>query len=320
MTDSIMQEPISFASTDTETTIRGYIWHDESCAKPRGIVQIAHGMAEHIGRYDDFARFLASKGFIVGGYDHLAHGDSVSDDVPWGGFDPRDGANHLIEDVHRMRSLMLARTPAGLPYFVFGHSMGSYIMRDYIARHGEGLAGAILCGTGYIAPIVSKAGNALARAMSAIRGKNYKSKLLDHMGVGAFNKVIDDARTEADWISASQENVDRYLADEKSGFMFPAGGYATLTALTREACSPATIQAVPHGLPLLFIAGAEDPVGSMGEGVRKVAAMMQEAGVQDVEVEIYAGMRHEILNEDDHMRVYDDVAAWLDKHVDGGSK
>lgn len=320
MTDSIMQEPISFVSTDTETTIRGYIWRDESCTKPRGIVQIAHGMAEHIERYDDFARFLAGKGFIVGGYDHLAHGDSISDTVSWGGLDPREGANHLIEDVHRMRSLMLAHTPAGLPYFVFGHSMGSYVMRDYIARHGEGLAGAILCGTGYVVPIVSTAGNALARAISAVRGKNYKSKLLDYLVVDSFNKAVEGAETKADWISASKDNVATYLADEKSGFSFGAGGYATLTALAKEACSPTTFRAIPHELPLLFIAGAGDPVGSMGEGVRKVAKMAHEAGVQDVEVEIYAGMRHEILNEDDHMRVYDDVAVWLDKHVDGGSK
>lgn len=320
MADTITQEPVSFPSTDTATTIRGYIWHDEGCATPRGIVQIAHGMAEHIERYDDFARFLAGKGFIVGGYDHLAHGNSISDDVSWGGLDPREGANHLIEDVHRMRSLMLARTPAGLPYFVFGHSMGSYVMRDYIARHGEGLAGAVLCGTGYVAPGTSAAGNMLARAIAALRGKDYKSKLLDHLVVDSFNKAVENAQTTADWISTNKDNVAAYLADEKSGFSFGAGGYATLTALTREACAPATFRSIPHGLPLLFIAGAEDPVGSMGEGVRKVAQMAREAGVRDVEVKIYDGMRHEILNETEHMRVYDDVVTWLDGHMDGDAR
>lgn len=320
MADTITQEPVSFPSTDGETTIHGYIWRDEDCTSPRGVIQIAHGMAEHIERYDDFARFLAGKGFIVGGYDHLAHGDSVSQSTSWGELDPRNGANHLIEDVHRMRSSMLAHTPADLPYFVFGHSMGSYVMRDYIARHGEGLAGAILCGTGYVAPLVSKAGNMLSRAIAAVRGKGYESKFLDSMAAGGFNKVIDDPRTEADWISANEENVDRYLADEKSGFMFPAGGYATLTALTLEACSPGAFRAIPRDLPLLFVAGAEDPVGSMGEGVRKVAEMAREAGVQDVEVRIYEGMRHEILNERDAQLVYDDVATWLDEHLDGGAQ
>lgn len=315
MADTITREPISFASTDAATTMRGYIWRDESYAEPRGVIQVAHGMAEHIMRYDDFARFLAGKGFIVGGYDHLAHGDSISDTVSWGGLDSREGANHLIEDVHHMRSLMLAHTPAGLPYFVFGHSMGSYIIRDYIARHGEGLAGAILCGTGYIAPVVSTAGNALARVISALRGKDYKSKLLDYLVVDSFNKAIEGAETKADWISANKDNVAAYLADEKSGFSFGAGGYASLTALAKEACSPATFRAIPHELPLLFIAGAGDPVGSMGEGVRKVAKMAREAGVRDVTVNIYEGMRHEILNEVDRMQVYDDVAAWLDEHV-----
>lgn len=320
MADTITREPISFASTDAATTIRGYIWRDESCAEPRGVIQVAHGMAEHIMRYDDFARFLAGKGFIVGGYDHLAHGDSISDAVSWGGLDPREGANHLIEDVHRMRSLMLAHTPAGLPYFVFGHSMGSYIMRDYIARHGEGLAGAILCGTGYIAPVVSTAGNVLARAISALRGKDYKSKLLDYLVVDSFNKAVEGAETKADWISASKDNVAAYLADEKSGFSFGAGGYATLTMLAKEACSPATFRAIPHKLPLLFIAGAGDPVGSMGEGVRKVAKLAREAGVQDATVDIYEGMRHEILNEVGRMQVYGDVLAWLDGHLSGGAR
>ena len=297
-----------------------YPARDEACAAPRGIVQVAHGMAEHIMRYDDFARFLVSKGFIVGGYDHLGHGDSVSEDVTWGALDPREGANHLIEDVHRMRSLMLAHAPAGLPYFVFGHSMGSYIMRDYIARHGEGLAGAILCGTGYIPPITSKAGGLLARTIAALRGKDYKSKLLDYLVVDSFNKAVKNAETKADWISANKDNVVAYLADEKSGFSFGAGGYATLTALTKEACSPATFRAIPHELPLLFIAGAEDPVGSMGEGVRKVANMAREAGVRDVEVKIYEGMRHEILNEVDRMQVYNDVAAWLDAHLEESAR
>ena len=283
MADTITQEPVSFPSTDAETTIHGYIWRDEGCASPRGIIQIAHGMAEHIERYDDFARFLASKGFIVGGYDHLAHGESVSQSTSWGELDPRNGANHLIEDVHRMRSYMLAHTPAGLPYFVFGHSMGSYIMRDYIARQGDGLAGAILCGTGYVAPIVSKAGNMLSRVIAAIRGKGYESKLLDSMAAGGFNRVIDDP-------------------------------------LTREACDPKTFRAIPQSLPLLFIAGAEDPVGSMGKGVRKVAAMAREAGIRDVEVRIYEGMRHEILNERDAQAVYDDVLTWLDGHLSGGAQ
>ena len=160
----------------------------------------------------------------------------------------------------------------------------------------------------------------LSRAIAAIRGKGYESKLLDSMAAGGFNRVIDDPRTEADWISANEENVDRYLADEKSGFMFPAGGYATLTALTREACDPKTFRAIPQSLPLLFIAGAEDPVGSMGEGVRKVAAITREAGIRDIEVRIYEGMRHEILNERDAQVVYDDVLAWLDGHLSGGAR
>lgn len=320
MSNSITREPITFASTEENTEIHGYIWREGENERPRGIVHIVHGMAEHIERYDEFARFLAGHGLIVCGYDHLGHGKSVSNTVSWGVLDPREGANHLVEDVHRMRSLMLARTQGTLPYFIFGHSMGSYVTRVYISRHGEGLAGAVICGTGHVAPLVSKAGNLLARLVSATRGRDHKSVFLDNMAAGGFNKSIENPRTEVDWISTSERNVDEYLADEASGFMFAAGGYAALTALTREACSRQAMRDTPDGLPLLFVAGAGDPVGSMGEGVRHAAHMARDAGVRDVTVKIYEGMRHEILNEDERQLVFDDVLGWLDTHLKGAAR
>ncbi len=147
MADTITQEPVSFPSTDAETTIHGYIWRDEGCASPRGIIRLPTA-CRHIERYDDFARFLASKGFIVGGYDHLAHGESVSQSTSWGELDPRNGANHLIRG-RPSHALLYAGSHAYWPSLLRLRTFdGSYIMRDYIVRHGDGLAGAILCGTG----------------------------------------------------------------------------------------------------------------------------------------------------------------------------
>ena len=318
MSIDITRQPVSFTSSDGDTTIHGYIWSDSTNEAPNGIVQIAHGMAEHIERYDDFARYLVENGFIVAGHDHLAHGKSVSESAQWGCLDAHDGMTHLVEDMHRMRKLVKDQMPAGTPYFVFGHSMGSFVVRSYITKHGDGLAGAIICGTGHMGGATASAGRVLACCLAAMRGKGHESKLLDSMGVGAYNKKIKNPRTPVDWLSYNEENVDAYVADDACGFMFPAGGYATVIGLMKEVCSKASAAAVPLDLPVLFISGADDPVGAMGNGVRTTVNMMRAAGVRDIESHIYRDMRHEILNETDNARVYSDVLSWLKAHARKG--
>ena len=315
MTTTITREPVSFMSEDAKTRIHGFIWRNENCSSPRGIVQIVHGMAEHIERYDDFARFLANHGFVVAGCSHLGHGLSVTSEELWGCLPVRNGADILIEDVHRLRTLVTARISSSLPYFLFGHSMGSFVTRAYITRHARGLAGAIICGTGHIPVATSRAGNLAARLVAKLRGETYRSKLLDSLGAGGYNKSVDNPRTELDWLSHNEDNVDAYRADKRCGFMFSAGGYATITSLTGEVCAPESTRKIPRDLPLLFIAGADDPVGSMGEGVVQAVEMARAAGIDDVEVRIYEGMRHEILNETNNGLVYDDVLAWLGLHA-----
>lgn len=314
MPDAITREPLSFLSSDQKTQIHGFMWSDAENANPRGIVLIAHGMEEHIERYDSFARFLAEHGYIVFGHSHLGHGDSVESREQWGCLPAKEGARILVEDVHRLRSLAMARTSSDLPVFLFGHSLGSFVSRSYITRYGEGLSGAILCGTGHVKPTLSKTGNKLARLIAKIRGEDYCSKLLDDMGVGSYNKSIKNPRTKLDWLSYSEENIDRYIADDACGFMFSAGGYATVTALTGEVCTSQSAEKIPHELPLLFISGIEDPVGDMGEGVKTSAELAKKAGVADVELKLYQKMRHEILNEEDAQEVFDDVLAWLNAH------
>lgn len=315
MPESITVEPLSFPSSNGKTQITGLVWQDSGLADPKGVVLITHGMEEHIERYDAFARFLAEHGYIVFGHNLLGHGGSVNEKKEWGCLPARDGAKVLVEDLHRLRSLAAARTGADLPVFAFGHSLGSFVTRSYIARYGDGLAGAIICGTGNIPTALSKAGNTLARIISSVRGEDYYSKLLDEMGVGAYNKPIENPRTALDWLSYNEQNVDDYIADEACGFMFSAGGYATVTALTGEVCSADSAARIPHGLALYYISGVDDPVGDMGEGVKAAAKLAKDAGVKDVEVKLYEGMRHEILNESDAQLVFGDVLAWLDARV-----
>ena len=319
----------AFDSADGKSQVRAVLWvpltmertdsasgePELGCFKPRGVVQLIHGMAEHIDRYDDFARFLADAGYLVAGHDHIGHGDTAGAPERRGVIDAEGGADAMIEDAQMLRLLVSQQVASGTPYFIFGHSMGSLVLRSYLPRYGSGLAGAIICGTANEPVAVSRAGNLAARAIARVRGDDYRSKLLDGMGVGAFAKQIENPRTPHDWVCTDPAVVDAYIADELCGAMFSVGGYATLTDLTGEVVSPSCAAKVPKGLPVLFVAGAEDPVGACGKGVRAAADLLRRAGVRDVEVKLYEGMRHEILNEPGRAQVYTEVVGWIEEHA-----
>ena len=306
-------QSVRFESTSGTTQIHGTIWWPKE--KPRAVIQLVHGMAEHMLRYEPFAAYLNERGFVVCGHDHFGHGESVNDPREWGHIPIRGGRDILVGDVGRMRAAMREQLDESLPYFLFGHSMGSFVVRAYISECAPGLAGAIICGTGHIPPMTSNAGNLAARLIGAVKGQEYVSKLLGNLSVGAYGKAIENARTPLDWLSHNEENVEAYIADERCGFPFSAGGNATLTALTAEVCSPACFGRVPKDLPLLFVAGDGDPVGNMGKGVSIAANMAREAGITDVTCTIYDHMRHEILNETGARRVMDDIASWMEARI-----
>ncbi len=308
-----VRQESSTLSADGKSWLRVLVWLPDPVYPRRGAVQLVHGMAEHIERYDSFARFLAGLGYVVFGHDHIGHGKSVSEPDELGHMPLYGGKEVLLEDVLRVRknALELAREREGLPLFLFGHSMGSFVVRASISRNPEGLAGAVLSGTGNQARALSLAGRTLAHILGAVRGAEHRSRLLDSMAIGAFSSAIKDARTESDWISTDPAVVDAYIADPLSGQAFSVGGYATLTDLTQEVVTKKSAAAVPHGLPLLFIAGAEDPVGECGRAVEAAAQLYRSQGVEDVRVVIYPHMRHEILNEPQRSAVYADVEQWF---------
>ena len=319
MTANVRRETIWCASSDRVTRLHGYIWWPADGVVPRAAVQLVHGMAEHIGRYDEFARYLNSKGFVVFGHDNIGHGESVISPEAWGDLPPTSGKDTLIDDVHVVRTEAVARIAevygSALPLFLFGHSMGSFVVRAYLARHGFGLAGAIVCGTGFMAPRSTAAGAALARLIVKTRGAQHRSKLLHKMGAGAYSQDIENAETELDWLSNNRDNVRRYIADKACGFVFTAGGYVVLMELLHEICLPECPANYPKDLPLLYIAGTEDPVGECGEGVSRAADLAHAAGVVDVRCRLYAGMRHEILNERGRQVVYDDIVSWMEGYL-----
>ena len=322
MSESMFTVPFDYVSHDGKTRIKAKLWTNAAFGspeepgpeKPKAIVQFVHGMSEYVDRYEDYAEYLVDRGFMVCGEDHVGHGDSVSSPDEYGHIPMNGGKDILIGDVHTLHRI-IARCYPGVPYVLYGHSMGSFITRAYIARYGDELSACVLSGTGNVAPALSKAGRGLARFIASIKGERYHSKLIDGMGAGAYGKKIPDARTPFDWLSTKDTLVDAYISDPLCGFMFTVGGYATLLDLTGEIATPEWAGEVPDDLPILLIAGDGDPVGDMGEGVKATTQLLRDAGVQRVDEIIYPGMRHEIHNEVGNKKVYEDVIAWIEEVV-----
>lgn len=278
--------------------------------KPRAVLQIIHGMAEYAERYEKFAERLTAEGFAVVGEDHLGHGKTVPAGGTFGYFCDDDPATVVVEDVHRLTVMTKKRYP-GVPYFILGHSMGSFILRSCMAKYGADIQGAVVMGTGN----TPKAALSYIRFVTSLQkfftGGKHKSGLLDWMAFGGFNKRIPDCKTKFDWLSRDEENVAAYEADALCGFTFTVNGFETLFELIRRAASPENIAKIPVSLPVLLQSGTDDPVGWYTKGVEAVRDAYLRAGLTDVECIFYEGDRHEILNEADGGRVMDDLCQWI---------
>ena len=301
---------INYASHDGTSQIYALLW-DEPNLQPRGIVQIVHGASEYCERYRHFARFLVGEGFVVCANDHIGHGKSVHDKAALGHMPAQGGKEALVADVDELRRRVSGRYP-DVPYIMLGHSMGSFILRIYLTRHADGLAAAVLSGTGQQPKALSGFGHITALLIAKIKGENYRSTFLHNLGMGALAKTIPNARTPFDWISTDPAVVDAYVKDDACGMMFSVGGYATLTDITSEMVTEASAKAVPDGLPLLFMSGSEDPVGEKGKAVKAAVEQYRRAGLKNVSLRLYDGLRHEILNEPVREQVYRDVVEWLE--------
>lgn len=301
---------ITFLSHNKINTISGVIYIPEGT--PKGILQISHGMCEYIGRYDAFMRYMVQKGFIVAGNDHLGHGNS-SREEEYGFFGEEDGYIHFIEDLHQM-TMLVKQEFGGLPYFLLGHSMGSFIARLYLTKYGNELDGAIICGTGGPNPMTGF-GIFLANQTCKRKGTHYRSPMLDHMAFGAFNKKCKPCRTSKDWLTRDSGIVNAYLHDPKCMFLFTAAGFRDLLTLSSRANHPQWYDSLNVNLPILLISGDNDPVGNYGKGVRQVYETLKKYQLQDVSLILYPNARHEILNEINRSQVFEDTANWIVKHL-----
>lgn len=307
-----MKQDFYYLSKDEKTQIHASEWIPEGT--PRAILQICHGMVEYIGRYADFAQYLSGNGFYLTGNDHLGHGESVVSDDMHGYFGKDRGNEYVIGDIHELRCRTAEKFP-GVPYFMLGHSMGSFLLQQYIEMYGEGLKGAIIMGTGSQPKAVLKAGKLLCRTMSAFRGQMYRSSLVDNTAFGSYNKRFEPARTTHDWLTKDEKIVDKYLADPWCTFMFTVNAYYQMFRGMEYLQNKDHIAQIPKDLPLLLVSGAEDPVGDFGKGVTQAYESYKEAGIRDLQMKLYPGDRHEILNELDRQQVYEDLKNWLEARI-----
>jgi len=290
--------------------VRAWIPADE----PKGVIQILHGVAEHIDRYAEFATFLAEQGYVVCGNDHLGHGKTGAEDSKFGYFAKHDGWTLVTADVRILFTKMREEFP-GIPCILFGHSMGSFLARTFLCRY-PGLAdGAILSGTGMEPAFMVAAGKAICSLLCLIKGCDYHSDFVHSISLGSYNKQFEPARTPSDWLSRDEDVVDRYIADPLCGFPESVGLMRDMMGGLQYIVSRRALSQMDTNTPIYFISGDHDPVGQNGTGVKKVYQLFKDAGCLNVTMKLYPNGRHEMLNELNKDEVRNDILLWLEDHI-----
>ena len=297
-----------FPLENSDIKLHAYTWEPDS-GEIRGVVQLVHGMAEYIDRYNDFAEFLTGLGFAVIGHDHRGHGQSITSLDDLGYFADEGGSKILLDDIHLVAQYGAHEWPEP-PKFILGHSMGSFLVRRYITLYSDELAGAVIMGTGNVPKGTASLGKRLASIISKSRGGHHVSGVLTGMTLGSYNKAFKPNRTPVDWLSRNEENCDRYMEDPFCGFEFTAGASKDFFTILQEVAGHVDADQIRRSFPILIISGELDPVGGKDACI-DVAKQYRYMGLEDVELKLYRDDRHEILNEVDREQVFRDLGAWF---------
>lgn len=299
------------ASTDSKNNLNVIIWETEK--EPIGVLQIVHGMAEYIDRYDNFAKYMTEHGFNVIGHDHLGHGHSVSDERDYGFFAEENGDKIIIEDMHSVTQYAREKWEE-LPNFILGHSMGSFCLRQYLTKYSNDVFGAIIMGTGWIPSAAALLGKTIATNTCKSKGSHTVNPLLIKLTLEPYNKPFAPARTNCDWLSRDEKQVDLYVNDKLCGFDFTAGAYKDFFTILEKIAKNRQLIGMRKSLPILITSGSVDPVGGK-KACEKLNAQYKRCGIDDVTLKLWENDRHEILNELDKSDVYDYIYNWLKSKI-----
>ena len=313
--EKVKKETVQVLSKDGKTKIHAVKWIPEN-RRIRAVMQISHGMVEYIERYDEFACYLASRGFLVVGHDHLGHGASISSESEWGYFADKKPAETVVADIYQVTRIIRSQY-SDCPYFIFGHSMGSFLLRRYLTLHSEDVTGAVICGTGSQPDAATGFGMFVCRLMRLVRGGHHRSGLITKLSFG--KPYADFDKTGADpsksWLSKNEESVRAYYDDPRCTFMFTVNGYYGLFSTVHYDNQMKHIRKIRKNLPVFFIAGQDDPVGDFGEGVKKAYAQYRPEVISEFKMKIYQNDRQEILQATHREQVFEDVYQWCKKRM-----
>ena len=281
--------------------------------EPCRILQIAHGMTEHIGRYEAFAEAMTAQGIAVAGYDLRGHGQNPSEpDVASFG---ENGWEASLEDMHLFFEVLSARFP-GVPHDMLGFSLGSFLLREYLVRWNEGVSRAIIMGTGHQPAAVLSVMMAIVQGQIKKGGFDNTTDLVRKLSFGTYNQRFKPNRTQSDWLCADSAQLDAYLADPPCRRDISSGLFWQLLGAMKRTGSKAACSTWKKELPVLLISGQDDPVGDCGKGVQAVKKLLDSAGLKDVTLHLIPGARHILLDEhesgaaDEAIRIMSD---WLKK-------
>ncbi len=300
----------TFLSSDGRTNIAAYRYEAEN---PRCTLQISHGIAEYAKRYEPFADYLTENGITVYANDHLGHGGSVASEENRMFFTGKNGWDYVVSDLKTLSDIAADEHP-DIPHFIFGHSMGSFLARTYLFTYPDDFDGAILCGTGHMARPVIYLGLALAGVLSSVSPKK-RSRFLENMIFGPYNKKFRSVRTPYDWLSGDNDAVDAYISDELCGQTATTRLYFDLMTGLKRITDKNNIAKMKKSTPVRFISGSLDPVGENAKGVNRAYKAFLDAGMEDVSVKFIMGGRHEILNDRDKESIYSDVNKWITDRI-----
>ena len=299
-------EEIKFLSSDGEHKIYAKIM--SPLTKIRGIIQICHGMNGYISKYDEVSKKLIQAGYVVCGNTDLGHWGSINSEKDLGFFGEFNGYKYLISDVRKLTQIVRKKFP-DKNFFLLAHSMGSLIGRCYIAKYGEDLTGAIFSGT--IGPqALADSGIKIAEMMAQKKGYRYRSRKLYEMMFQVANKEIKNPTSNYEWLTSRKDNI----VSEKSKFLFTVTGLRDIMILIKKANDLRLIEKVPKDLPIYFFSGTEDPIGEYGEGVKRAFKLYKKAEIENLELKLYDGDRHECLNEKNSDEVISDMIKWIEKN------
>lgn len=279
--------------------------------QPKAVVQLSHGMVEHINRYNEFADFLVSKGMVVVGNDHRGHGKTGEQQGLFGYFAETDGFEKTTNDLMYISKYIKKKYP-NVPLFLLGHSMGSFLARRYIQNYSQMIDGLILSGTGYYPPALAKVG----RALASTRPPKEKSNLMNYLTIGNNNRAIKHKKSAFDWLTRDETVIQNYISDPYTGFVPTGRFFYDLMSGLIKIHNPKLNESIRIDLPILLIGGDADPVGQFGSGVFKTAHLLEKAGIDDIITLLFEDGRHEVLNEINRQEVFQVIHKWIVDRLD----